>query len=352
MNDVTVFRLNEEVHFESPRAWSVQARCAFVYREGGPFTAESGRLAIYLGPRSFFDGQEDQAEHLYRFSDGRFGVLTTSPDGRFTPVKDPEIVALAAQVKTLPELIAEKGLALDTVSRLDPFTLITCPLCRGTEFTTMDLASVWCNTCNARFTTRMTAGDPGVVVDADPAYYHAARARYVIPRQDLTLTVVLKDFGYSSHPEGKCGDYCVNGTTYEERAARGYYVSAPTSLRDPDHWCGLEVYDWSLYGKAERPDGGNRELRDVIDDPDVAGRIYGKQVHSKQLPPVDLLADGEPDGDGREWWYLADVLCGRDRGIPWWPVWWKVRAELEPAPYSEGKIVKGWVVTDRTLCPG
>ncbi len=41
---VTVFHLAREVHFEPPRAWSVQARCAFVYHEGGPFAAEAGRL--------------------------------------------------------------------------------------------------------------------------------------------------------------------------------------------------------------------------------------------------------------------------------------------------------------------
>ena len=372
MDNVTVFRLAGEVHFAPPRAWSVQARYAFVYHQGGPFVAETGRLVTYLGPRHFFDGQEESVEHLYRLSDGRVGVLDASPDGRFTPVGDPEVTALAALVRTLPELVAEKGLHLETTSRLDPFALLACPLCRGTEFTTIDLAGVWCNTCNARFTTRMTAGDPGVVVDADPAYYYPAMAHYIVPRRDLTLTVVLKDFGYSSHPEGKCGEYCVNGTTYEERAERmRYYVSAPTSLRDPAHWCGLEVYDWSPSGEAERPDPGDRDLRDIVDDPEAGTRIYDKQVRSQRLTPVDLLAkgtcpeadrwsvaegacpepvEGTPGEETREWWYLADVLYSRD--LPWWPVWWKVRAVLEPSPCGEGQIVKGWLVTDRTLCPG
>ncbi len=308
-------------------------------------------MAIYLGPRRFFDGQEDRVEYLYRFSNGRVGVLDGPPDDRFTPVEDAEIAALAAQVRTLPELAAEKGLLLETISCLDPFTLIACPLCRGTEFTTMDLASVWCDRCNTQFSTRMTAGDPGVVVDTDPAHYRSVDARYIIPRRDLTLTVVLKDFGYSSHPEGKCGDYCVNDTTYEERAERiNYYVSTPTSLRDPTHWCGLEVYDWTLYGQAERPRREERELRNVIGDLEAIGRIYGKQIRSNRLPLVDLLAEGGACGEKREWWYLANVLY--NCGVPWWPVWWKVRAELEPSPYGEGQVVKGWVVTDRTLCPG
>ncbi len=354
MNDVKLFRLAREVSFEPPRAWSVQARYAFVYHEGGPFTAEAGRLAIYLGPRRFFDGREDRVEHLYRFSDGRVGVLNGVPDDRFVPVEDPEIVALAAQVRSLPELVAEKGLRLETISRLEPFALIVCPLCRGTGFTTIDFASVWCDTCNTRFATRMTAGDPGVVVDADPTYYDVRYSRYIIPRRNLTLTVVLKDFGYSSHPEGKCGEYCVNGTTYEERVERmNYYVSAPTSLRDPTRWCGLEVYDWSLYGQAQEPDDwADRRLRAIVGDPQAAGRIYSKRVRSDRLPSVDLLAEGEPDGEGREWWYLVDCLPQKPgEKLPWYPVWWKVRAELEPAPYGEGKAVKGWVVTDRSLCP-
>jgi len=352
MSDVKVFRLARGVCFKPPRTWSVQVRYAFVYHEGGSVEAEAGRLAIYLGPRRFFDGQEDREEHLYRFSDGRVGVLNGPPDDRFMPVEDVEIAALAAQVKTLPELVAEKGLLLETISRLDPFALIVCPLCRGTEFTTVDLASVWCDRCNMQFSTRTTAGDPGVVVDTDPVHYRSTDAHYVIPRRDLTLTVVLKDFGYSSHPEGKCGSYCVNGTTYEERVERmNYYVSAPTSLRDPAHWCGLEVYDWTLYGQAKRPDRDNRELRTIVDDPEAAGRIYGKRVRSHRLPSVDLLAEGEPGGEGREWWYLADVLYN-DRRIPWWPMWWKVRAVLEPSPCGEGQVVKGWVITNRTLCPG
>ncbi|MCK4452462.1 MAG: hypothetical protein KAX26_17970 [Anaerolineae bacterium] len=100
---------------------------------------------------------------------------------------------------------------------------------------------------------------------------------------------------------------------------------------------------------TEKPDWNDRELRDIVGASDAAGRIYGKKVRSNRLPSVDLLAEGEPGGEGREWWYLADVLYNRD--LPWWPVWWKVRAELEPAPYGEGTVVKGWVVTDRTLCP-
>ena len=74
-------------------------------------------------------------------------------------------------------------------------------------------------------------------------------------------------------------------------------------------------------------------------------------MRSNRLPSVELLAEGESGGKGREWWYLVDVLYN-DRRIPWWPLWWKVQAALESSPYGEGQVVKGWVITDRTLCPG
>lgn len=40
-----------------------------------------------------------------------------------------------------------------------------CPLCQGSEFVSHDHSAIWCVGCNAKFQTRHTAGDPGVVVD-------------------------------------------------------------------------------------------------------------------------------------------------------------------------------------------
>ena len=337
-----VFRLNEEIHFKTPRVWSVQARFAFVHHEGGAFTATAGRLAIYMGPRRFFDGQENREEHLYRFSDGSMGMMNTPPNGRFTSVEDPEVIALAEQVKSLPEMVAEYGLELDTISRLRPFTLIACPMCGGTEFTTMDFAGAWCDRCGARFETRPTAGDPGVVVDVTLEDYDYRSGRFILPRGDLALTAVIKDFGYSSNSPDVPDDVSHNGEECPE--------SHVPALRPGRHY-GLQVYDWGLYGKAEMPERyQGRRSRIIINAPEAAERIYGKGVRSDHLPSPTLLAEGEADGEGREWWYLVDVLYG-GRGIPWWPVWWKVKPNLEPADYGNGKTIEGWVVTDRTLCP-
>jgi hypothetical protein len=344
-----VYRLKEAIRFEPPTLWSIQARCAIAYRQGEAFTAKAGRLVIHLEPE-----QAGDEGHLYRLSDGRTGVLNTPPDDRFRSVTDPEVISLAAQVKTLADVVAEKGLRLETISRLDPFRLIVCPMCGETQFSTVDLASVWCDTCNTRFQTRMTAGDPGAVLDATLENYVPERARVIVPRS-LMLTLVIKDFGYSSHPDGPCGERCCNATDPRPGGTRGNGYRIPAGIRSTVCRCGLEVYDWSLYGIPEldqcrsphpvyiRSDGEKEKI------PGATGCIYHRRsVRSDRLPSLDLLNDGP--GAEREWWYLADCLP-RDSGdaYPGNPVWWKVRAQLEP--WGDGSRVVGWFVTDRTLCP-
>jgi hypothetical protein len=333
----------------------VQARSAFAYSEGAPFTAKAGRLVIYLSAQRFSEAGAKREEHLYRLSDGRFGVLPTPPDARFELVEDPEVIALARQVKALSELVAEKGLHLSTVSRLDPFTLIRCPMCGGVDFLTLDLASVWCDRCNVRFQTRSTAGDPGVVVDGYLENYDSVRARYIVPCS-LMLTIVLKDFGYSGHPQGACGEYCANvedGPPGRDESRRD---RTPPGLRPGTQPCGLEVYDWSLYGTPEmddrycHPDLLIVEEDGQTEDVSLRDRVYDLgSVHSNRLPSLDLLADGELEE--REWWYLVDGIPhepGQSRG--WYPIWWKVGAVTEKRSHG-GVCVKSWRVVDRTLCP-
>lgn len=118
---------------------------------------------------------------------------------------------------------------------------IRCPMYGGTEFVTVDHASVWCDQCNTRFQTRSTAGDPGVVVDAHMDHYDPLRADCIVSRS-LTATSVIKDFGYSSQPDGVCGDYCANS---EEEAF------VPSGLRPSLAPCSLEVYDSSRDGAPD-----------------------------------------------------------------------------------------------------
>lgn len=49
---------------------------------------------------------------------------------------------------------------------MKPFDHIICPVCGAEEFVELVPAGgVWCAGCNARFSCRDTAGDPGLVVD-------------------------------------------------------------------------------------------------------------------------------------------------------------------------------------------
>ncbi len=328
---MVLYCLNEAVRFVPPVAWSIQVRCAVAHR-GEAFTAPAGTLVIHKGVEG-----SPGALHTYRLAgDARVGVLDIPPDDRFRPVDDEQMVGMAGQIKDLPELLREKGLRVESLSRLEPFTVIRCPMCAGTEFVTVDLASVWCDVCNTRFETRTTAGDPGVVIDAHMDHYAPWYAHYIVPRS-LTATLVIKDFGYSSHPDGVCGDYCVNGDKE---------VSSPSGLRSSTEPCGLEVYDWSLYG---RPELGNsyRQPRPLYvrgQRLDVHERVYAlKSVHSR-LPSVSLLADGVGDPAKRERWHLIFDPPAAS------PVWWKVRPLVEEALHG-GMSLTGWDVVDRSLCP-
>ena len=134
-----------------------------------------------------------------------------------------------------------------------------------------------------------------------------------------------------------------SGTTYEERAAQGWYARNPTSLQDNTRWCGLEVYDWTLHGKAD-PDFITYDRREIAGHYRLLFRIYGKQLLPfTKLPDPSFLADGDENGEGREWWYLVDILDRR------YPVWWKVRADIETG--GVGRYLRAWVVVDKTLCP-
>jgi hypothetical protein len=103
---------------------------------------------------------------------------------------------MAAYRPLAQEVSEDWGVQVEHVNHHPPFKLIKCPLCWGIDFTSVDFAQVWCNTCNANFTVRHTAGDPGFVVDCSWEHYSGRHAHYLLPRTaDLCLTVALKDSG-------------------------------------------------------------------------------------------------------------------------------------------------------------
>ena len=58
-------------------------------------------------------------------------------------------------------------LKVQFIDGINPFSWehFRCPLCDGNEFISIGQAGVYCDECNAKFSVRDTAGDPGCVVD-------------------------------------------------------------------------------------------------------------------------------------------------------------------------------------------
>ena len=86
-----------------------------------------------------------------------------------------------------------------------------CPYCHGTEFTHVEGSDITCDRCDAEFQLRMTAGDPGVVVDAIPA-----ETKYVTVYQTLAYKSIRSQMS------------CACWQVLKE-CERG--------LDDRDHWC-------------------------------------------------------------------------------------------------------------------
>lgn len=61
-------------------------------------------------------------------------------------------------------------LTIQKITKLDVWNRFLCPVCDNDEFVSLHNSSVWCKECNARFSIRYTAGDPGYVVDCHSAH--------------------------------------------------------------------------------------------------------------------------------------------------------------------------------------
>jgi len=58
-------------------------------------------------------------------------------------------------------------LEYESIAGFNPFEWedLRCPICRGNNYVSIDHSAVYCAHCNVQFRVRMTAGDPGCVVD-------------------------------------------------------------------------------------------------------------------------------------------------------------------------------------------
>ena len=247
MDQKRVLKLKADAEFRTARSWDVFARYAISHGDK-EMTIPAGTWLLELGPQDYSCGT---FIYQYRLVGGEV-VTRQTPlvEGQFKVVRDPQIRMAMNAYRDIDTVVEEDfGLNLDRLCRgLPPFALIRCPLCGGTDFTTCDLASVWCDKCNAQFSARPTSGDPGFVVDVHWEHYSMGSAVYLLPPvRTLIGTLVLKD---SNNPR----DMSVNGCDCKEGEVR--LTDQSTGLRPGLHECNIgTLYDWrKVYGQVPRPE--------------------------------------------------------------------------------------------------
>ncbi len=250
METQRVLCLSEVTTFHQPTIWEYHARYA-LQRGGQEISVPVGAWLVELDPVQTWP--EPKSEYHYRMPSGEVVALKAPlPERFYTEVTDSQVVAAMNAYRSLEGILGEDfGVLLQQTCRgLPPFALIQCPLCSGTSFTTVDLASAWCDRCNAAFYVRPTAGDPGFVVDVTREHYNPLAAHYVLPRtRKLLSTLVLKD---SSDPRDMSREYCSS----ECRAGPIQLTDGSTGLRPGLHHCQIgTLYDWRrIYGRVPAPE--------------------------------------------------------------------------------------------------
>ncbi|MCQ3972412.1 MAG: hypothetical protein DPW09_03075 [Anaerolineae bacterium] len=392
-----LFELKIQLVATRPRSWDIHLRYARLVG-GQEITLAAGTWLLEQEPARV--EAEEAVEYLYRLPTGETVALARPlSKAEAEAVADPQAITAMAAFRTLEQAAFEDwGVQMAYVDRLPPFALIKCPLCGGTEFTSLDFASVWCNRCNARYQSRYTAGDPGFVVDCSWEHYHYGPARYLLPRSpSLGLYLVLKnsaDPREMSHPNGTWAEQ--PGCTPEQPRLTGDDLG----LRPGLHACNIgDWYDWSLSGWAPthveydhtdstiwQIDGElwpgcayvlisdlNYDERQTLEllahtlqpisDPalpvdweknaaqlliNLIGRHSRKPIiaHRASLPPQSELAEDE-----RYLLYRWLVYVEPDYHDPVaYPVWYVVKPIPGPAQLC-GRPIEAWEVMRRDICP-
>ena len=387
-----VLCLQEDRTFRRPRSWNAHVRYATLVG-GQEVTIEAGTWLLELGATSVWTGSDrPETEHLYRLATGKVVAQDRSlAEDEAVEVSDPQAVTAMNAFRTPEDAILQDwGIALETqCQRLPPFALIKCPLCSGAVFTSLDLASAWCDRCNARFTVRPTAGDPGFVVDARWSHYSFLSARYIMPRSNsLYLCLVLKDSldprDMTHDPDGACWSAAREGRCHPDAP---WLTDGDVGLRPGLHRCMVgTLYDWDLHGRVPTPEELSegcwpgweidgqwwphcatvRALRLEMDERrclEGAAARLGRDHHpvsanllaqlarigrrppllfQVRLPPISALQEDEYYL--LHHWAVAEAEHCRDRQA--WPVWYVVRPVVD-----ERGHVDGWDLVRRDICP-
>lgn len=374
-----VWRLTAPKIFRAPGYWEILPR--FAFQAGGrELQVQAGAWLLELRVPPTERSESGTGEHFYRLADGQVVVAEKPLDQTAAvEVDDPQAAIAMSAYRPLEQAIYDDlGLSLERLCRhLPPFTLIRCPLCEGADFVSLDLSSAWCSQCNAQFSVRHTAGDPGFVADCRWEHYSEGAARYLLPPcPTLTLTLVLKDSGDPRDMDtAACG--CPQAKNGIKRTGHDM------GLRPGLHACQVgTLYDWQLCGRPPEPhevsdrhhgwkvDGQwwpksatcriphvGEEERDLLWDAQVhlmeghPGIAQGLKrlrerperagVFQTALPPVSAIAEGEAY-ILHHWLFLDYESSPGRRALP---VWYVGR------PIADGKYITGWQIVRRNICP-
>jgi hypothetical protein len=255
-----LYELATDLVCRLPDRWQTHLRYA-VQLPGRELTVPAGAWLLELPVES------DGDDALYRLADGTLVTLSRPlTNGEATLVENPQAVQAMTAYRALEEAAFEDwGVDIEHIDRQAPFKLIKCPLCLGTQFTSVDFAQVWCDSCNATFIVRYASGDPGFVVDVTWEHYVGRNAHYLLPRTaELCLTLVLKDSDDLldlTHDE-----YCWRDDCAPEQVA---LTGQDSALRPGLHACQVgTLYDWNLGGRVPVHYGFNRHGHQALHWPD------------------------------------------------------------------------------------
>jgi len=250
---LTAYSLRHPLPAQRPARWNIHARYALRQPDETVILPPGTWLLALPNPEdsSPESGQNGRFRPPpYRLADGSIICLPEPlTETQAAPLTDPQAVTALTAYCSLEQFLWETwGLGFEPVDPTPPFRLIQCPLCGGAAFTTVAFSSVWCNGCNANFSVRDTAGDPGFVVDCTWPHLSYRESQYLMPRSDeLLLTMVFKSGG---DPLDLSHDpHCHRQDCTPEQTA--LTDGQDGTLRPGLHACALgDVYDWSFYGRV------------------------------------------------------------------------------------------------------
>ncbi len=161
-------------------------------------------------------------------------------------------------------------LKINWIGKFDPFDFISCPVCGRSEFVSTSASAVHCNFCETRFKVRMTAGDPGCVVDADTTDGIYAPA-WKCPNCSLEI---------ASFNDAPGCPHCLCLMKREERCYRSFPQDKPRRW----YWI-LKLGDYSS-GWLDHE--GAEKTHSTCKDPDLQAKWDAFQERFSNKQPLDI----------------------------------------------------------------